>query len=125
MDYETVQLEQRGEVAIVTLNRPGQLNPLTVDVARDFKAAVREAIENKSRAILLTGAGRAFSAGGDLREMQNIASRDGRLEAFFDEPLRMLNETIMLIRQTPIPFIAAVNGVASEVDVISLWLATW
>src|SRR5262245_35496725 len=113
MAYETVQLEQRGEVAILTLNRPDKLNALTVDVARDFKAAIREAIERRSRAILLTGAGRAFSAGGDLREMQNIATREGRLEAFFDEPLRMLNETIMLIRQTPIPFIAAVNGVAS------------
>jgi enoyl-CoA hydratase/carnithine racemase len=113
MAYETIQLEQRGEVAILTLNRPDKLNALTVDVARDFKAAVREIIENRSRAVVLTGAGRAFSAGGDLREMQNIASREGRLEAFFDEPLRTLNETIMLIRQTPIPFIAAVNGVAS------------
>ena len=113
MSYETVQLEQRGEVAIVTLNRPANLNALTVDVARDFNAAVRESIEKRARALVLTGAGRAFSAGGDLREMQNIASRDGRVEAFFDEPLRMLNETIMLIRQTPIPFIAAVNGVAS------------
>jgi len=113
MSYEAVQLEQRGEVAIVTLNRPANLNALTVDVARDFNAAVRESIEKRARALVLTGAGRAFSAGGDLREMQNIASRDGRVEAFFDEPLRMLNETIMLIRRTPIPFIAAVNGVAS------------
>jgi 2-(1,2-epoxy-1,2-dihydrophenyl)acetyl-CoA isomerase len=113
MDHETVQLEQRGEVAIVTLNRPTYLNALTIDVARDFKAAVHEAIEKRARAIILTGAGRAFSAGGDLREMQSIASSDGRIEAFFDEPLRMLNEAILLIRQTPIPFIAAVNGVAS------------
>ena len=113
MDHETVQFEQRGDVAIVTLNRPTYLNALTIDVARDFKAAVHEAIERRARALILTGAGRAFSAGGDLREMQNIASSDGRIEAFFDEPLRMLNEAIMLIRQTPIPFIAAVNGVAS------------
>src|ERR1043165_5075461 len=113
MDHETVQLEQRGDVAIITLNRPTYLNALTIDVARDFKAAVHEAIESRARALILTGAGRAFSAGGDLREMQNIASSDGRLEAFFDEPLRMLNEAIMLIRQTPMPFIAAVNGVAS------------
>src|SRR5690349_15912383 len=98
MSYETVQLEQRGEVAIVTLNRPANLNALTVDVARDFNDAVRESIEKRVRALVLTGAGRAFSAGGDLREMQNIASRDGRVEAFFDEPLRMLNDTIMLIR---------------------------
>ena len=113
MSYETIQLERRGDVAIVTLNRPDRLNALTVDVAREFKAAVGEAVEKGSRALVLTGAGRAFSAGGDLREMQNIASREGRLEAFFDEPLRILNEAIMMIRQTPVPFIAAVNGVAS------------
>jgi 2-(1,2-epoxy-1,2-dihydrophenyl)acetyl-CoA isomerase len=45
--------------------------------------------------------------------MQEIAKKDGRVEAFFDEPLRILNEAILLIRQTPVPFIAAVNGVAS------------
>jgi 2-(1,2-epoxy-1,2-dihydrophenyl)acetyl-CoA isomerase len=113
MDHETVKLEQRGGVAILTLNRPTYLNALTIDVARDFKAAVHEAVEKRTRALVLTGAGRAFSAGGDLREMQNIASNAGRIEAFFDEPLGLLNEAIMLIRQTAIPFIAAVNGVAS------------
>ena len=45
--------------------------------------------------------------------MQKIAERDGRVEAFFDEPLRMLNECILLIRNTPLPFVAAVNGAAS------------
>ena len=113
MTYETIQLEMRGAVCVLTLNRPDRLNALNVQVARDFKAAVAEAIEHGARAILLTGAGRAFSAGGDLREMQEIAKHDGRVEAFFDEPLRLLNEAIMLIRQTPVPFVAAVNGVAS------------
>ena len=45
--------------------------------------------------------------------MQEIARNEGRVEAFFDEPLRLLNDAILLIRQTPVPFIAAVNGVAS------------
>ena len=45
--------------------------------------------------------------------MQKIAAQDGRIEAFFDEPLRELNECIMLIRNTPIPIIAAVHGAAS------------
>src|SRR5688500_20272333 len=45
--------------------------------------------------------------------MQKIASQHGRVEAFFDEPLRELNDCIMLIRSTPLPFIAAVNGAAS------------
>jgi 2-(1,2-epoxy-1,2-dihydrophenyl)acetyl-CoA isomerase len=45
--------------------------------------------------------------------MQEMATNEGRVEAFFDEPLRILNEAILLIRKTPVPFIAAVNGVAS------------
>ena len=113
MSYETIQLEMHGTVCLLTLNRPDRLNALTVQVANDFKAAVAEGRERGARAILLTGAGRAFSAGGDLREMQEIAKKDGRVEAFFDEPLRVLNEAILLIRETPVPFIAAVNGVAS------------
>lgn len=113
MSSESIQLEMRGQVCLLTLNRPDRLNALTVEVANDFKNAVRDALERGARAIVLTGSGRAFSAGGDLREMQEIATKEGRLEAFFDEPLRILNEAILLIRQTPVPFIAAVNGIAS------------
>ena len=113
MTYETIQLELREAVAVLTLNRPDRLNALTVQVAKDFKAAVAEAIEQGARVIVITGAGRAFSAGGDLNAMQEIAKQDGRAEAFFDEPLRLLNEAIVLIRETPVPFVAAVNGVAS------------
>ena len=113
MNYKTLKSEWRNAVCLLTLNRPDKLNALTVDVAYEFKVAVHEASEKGSRAIVLTGVGRAFCAGGDIGEMQNIATREGRLEAFFDEPLRILNEAILLIRQTPLPFIAAVNGVAS------------
>src|SRR6185369_510255 len=113
MKYETIQLEMREAVAVLTLNRPDRLNALTVQVAKDFKVAVAEAIEGGARVIVITGAGRAFSAGGDLNAMQEIAKQDGRAEAFFEEPLRLLNEAIVLIRETPVPFIAAVNGVAS------------
>ena len=110
----------RGAVCVITLNRPESLNALTLAVGRELKAAVAEARERAARAIVLTGAGRAFCAGGDLREMQKIAAQDGKVEAFFDEPLRVLNECLLLIRNTPIPIIAAVNGAASEVVVI--WL---
>lgn len=113
MSEKTIKLEQDGAVCVLTLNRPDRLNALTVEVAHDFVSAVNEAIEKRARAIVLTGEGRAFCAGGDLREMQEIAGREGRVEAFFDEPLQLLNQAILLIRQTPIPFIAAVNGVAS------------
>jgi 2-(1,2-epoxy-1,2-dihydrophenyl)acetyl-CoA isomerase len=113
MSYETVQLEMRGAVAVITLNRPESLNALTTEVGQEFQAAVREVSDGGARAVVMTGAGRAFCAGGDLREMRRIAEREGRVDAFFDEPLQMLNDCILLIRQTPLPFIAAVNGAAS------------
>ena len=113
MTFQTIQFEMRGAVCVITLNRPEALNALTLAVAAEFKAAVASAVEQKARAVVLTGAGRAFCAGGDLREMQRIASSNGRVEAFFDEPLRELNDCIRLIRETPLPFIAAVNGAAS------------
>lgn len=113
MNYETLQLEMRDAVAIITLNRPEALNALTVQMACEFKRAFAEAGERNARAIILHGAGRAFCAGGDLREMQQIAKHEGRLEAFFDEPLQLLHECVLLIRQTPLPVIAAVHGAAS------------
>ena len=113
MSYETIQLEMQGAVGIITLNRPASLNALTTEVGQEFQSAVNHVQERGARAVIITGAGRAFSAGGDLREMQKIAEREGKVEAFFDEPLRLLHECILLIRRAPLPFIAAVNGAAS------------
>jgi 2-(1,2-epoxy-1,2-dihydrophenyl)acetyl-CoA isomerase len=113
MSYETIRLEMRGAVGVITLNRPDSLNALTTQVGQEFQAAIGEARDLGSRAIVVTGAGRAFCAGGDLREMRKIAEREGKIEAFFDEPLRLLNDCILSIRRTPLPFIAAVNGAAS------------
>jgi 2-(1,2-epoxy-1,2-dihydrophenyl)acetyl-CoA isomerase len=113
MTYETIQLEMRGAVGVITLNRPDSLNALTTQVGREFQAAIGEARDRGSRAIVVTGAGRGFCAGGDLREMRKMAEREGKIEAFFDEPLRLLNDCILSIRRTPVPFIAAVNGAAS------------
>jgi len=113
MTFETIKLEMSGAVAVITLNRPESLNALTSEVGQEFKSAVNQLLAHGARAVIITGAGRAFCAGGDLREMRKIAERDGRVDAFFDEPLRLLNDCILLIRQTPLPFIAAVNGAAS------------
>lgn len=113
MSYETVQLEISDAVATLTLNRPSALNALTMRMGEEFRYAFAEAQESGARAVILTGAGRAFCAGGDLREMQQIAEREGRIEAFFDKPLRLLHECVLIVRQTPLPVIAAVNGSAS------------
>jgi len=113
MNYETILTEVQGDIGVVTLNQPESLNALNVKLATEFHSGVSQLIEAGVRAVVVTGAGRAFCAGGNLREMQAIAHKEGRAEAFFDAPLRLINSCILLIRQAKLPFIAAVNGPAS------------
>jgi 2-(1,2-epoxy-1,2-dihydrophenyl)acetyl-CoA isomerase len=113
MNYDTIQVETRDNVGTITLNQPESLNALTMKMGQEFYEAVTQLAKSNIRAVVVTGAGRAFCAGGNLREMRDIARQDGRPEAFFDKPLRLINQCILSIRQTPLPFIAAVNGIAS------------
>ncbi|HEY0429679.1 MAG TPA: enoyl-CoA hydratase-related protein [Pyrinomonadaceae bacterium] len=113
MSFETVNYELSETVAIITFNRPEALNALSLQLTRDLQAAIRKAIEDRARAVVLTGEGRAFCSGGDLREMRLMWEREGRIEAFMEEPLKALHDVILLIRETPIPFLAAVQGVCA------------
>lgn len=111
--FETVKYEFDENVAVIQMNRPEALNALSLQLSRDLRAAIEHAIRDNARAVVLTGSGRAFCSGGDLREMQKIGQAEGRVEAFLDEPLRALHDVILLIRETPVPFVAAVNGVCA------------
>lgn len=111
--FETVAYEFREGVAVVQMNRPDALNALSQQLSHDLREAFSKAIEDNARAVILTGSGRAFCSGGDLREMHSIGQQEGRIEAFLEAPLKALHEVILLIRETPIPFIAAVNGVCA------------
>lgn len=113
MSFETVVYEIEDNVATIQMNRPEALNALSLQLSKDLEAAIRKAISDNARAVILTGSGRAFCSGGDLREMQAIGQAEGRIEAFLQEPLKALHGVILLIRETPIPFIAAVNGVCA------------
>lgn len=113
MIYQTVQYSLANWVATICLNRPDALNALSLQLSIDLKHAIEKAADDGARAVILTGSGRAFCSGGDLREMQAMGEADGNIEAFLDEPLKALHEVILLIRETPIPFIAAVNGVCA------------
>ncbi len=117
MEFETVVYDLKENVATVTMNRPDALNALSQQLTRDLDAAVRQASADGARAVVLTGRGRAFCSGGDLREMQTIAEKEGRVEAFLEAPLAALHELIRLIRETPVPFVAAVNGVCAGAGV--------
>ena len=106
-----VLVERRGQVAIVTLNRPDALNGFTSGLRNALKTALQEVAADESvRAVLLTGAGRGFSAGADLKAepMTSGAAVE-----------RMLNEeygaALRAIATMPKPVIAAVNGFATGI----------
>lgn len=113
MNFETVDYQRSDAVATITMNRPDALNALSLQLSQDLRSAIELAIRENSRAIILTGAGRAFCSGGDLREMKALGEKEGKIETFLDTPLKALHDVIALIRETPIPFIAAVNGVCA------------
>jgi 2-(1,2-epoxy-1,2-dihydrophenyl)acetyl-CoA isomerase len=113
MTLETVEYSFENSVGTVRLNRPEALNALSMQLCIDMRDAFNQAISNGARAVILTGSGRAFCSGGDLREMQAMWQKEGRIEAFLEAPLKALHDVILLIRETPIPFIAAVNGVCA------------
>jgi 2-(1,2-epoxy-1,2-dihydrophenyl)acetyl-CoA isomerase len=117
MSFETVTYELNKTVATVAMNRPDALNALSRQLTADLNDAIRQAMAENARAIILTGNGRAFCSGGDLREMKAMWESEGRIEAFLEDPLAALHDVIKLIRETPIPFIAAVNGVCAGAGV--------
>lgn len=104
-----VLVEVTDGVATITLNRPAALNALTYAMKGQLLEALHDLARDRSvRAIVLTGAGRAFSAGQDLRE--RLADDAPPL----DEELGLrYNPIIRAIREAPQPVLAAVNGVAA------------
>ena len=78
MDYETLLIERQKGVASVTLNRPTKLNALNSTMAEELRQVIKELeADREIRAILFTGAGRAFCAGGDVEEKPTIAAING------------------------------------------------
>jgi 2-(1,2-epoxy-1,2-dihydrophenyl)acetyl-CoA isomerase len=111
--FETVNYEIQGNVAVIQLNRPDALNALSRQLTSDLTEAIKKASADNARCVILTSSGRAFSSGGDLREMKLLWEQEGRIEAFLEAPLEALHGLITLIRETPIPFIAVVAGVCA------------
>jgi len=111
--YETVEYYRTGAAAKIVLNRPTRMNAWSEGMSRDLLAALREvAADDEVRAVLLTGAGRAFCAGADLKEgMANAQAAGGYLDT--DGILReWYHPIVTTIREMPKPVVAAVNGPA-------------
>ncbi len=116
MAYDTFMVERSGAVTTVSFNRPEKLNPINEAVMREMLAITRELSEEETaRVVILTGRGRAFSAGADMSRLRAMADREARQRQSDTERLwsakmgwRMMEEWERLDQIT----IAAVNGFA-------------
>lgn len=116
---DPIQVTQQGHVAVLTLNDPKTLNSLSLDAIKGLLAALRSLAEQPSvRAVVLTGAGRAFCAGWQLG--------DGEVPGLPDETLgvrqshlmeQYFNPVIQTLHELPVPIVAAVNGVCAGAGV--------
>jgi len=107
-----VDLEVRGGVAWITLNRPHKLNALAGDMRQVLLSHIGTAAgDDDVRALVVTGAGKAFCAGGDIDNMIRLRS-DGD-EAGFRRLLHTGNEVMLALQAFPGLTVAAVNGVAA------------
>ena len=106
---QTAILDQEGSVATITLNRPAAFNSFNHEMAIAVQGMLKQCHEDASvRAVVLTGAGKAFCAGQDLVEARELDDEALRrvVESYYNEIVRQL-------RALPKPVIAAVNGVAA------------
>ncbi|WP_062346950.1 enoyl-CoA hydratase-related protein [Novosphingobium sp. CCH12-A3] len=108
MTYETILVEQKGAVTLITLNRPQALNALNSQVLAELiEAFAAYEADASQRCAVLTGAGeKAFAAGADIKEMSEKPAADFYNEDFFSK------WTSHLVKTTRKPWIAAVNGFA-------------
>lgn len=107
MGFETIKIDEAGGVATLTLNRPEKLNALNVPMGEEICSALEVLAKRASaRVLVVTGAGRAFSAGGDLSSMDQVA-RDA---ASVDHSVRIYCEVVQRLRALPLPVVAKLNG---------------
>jgi len=111
-NYETVKVERQGAVAVVSLNRPDNLNSFNGALRRELLLAVREVNDDDSvRVVVLTGTGRAFSAGADLTDMPQDISTFRVVDQLNHEYKPLLME----IHEAGKPWISAINGACAGI----------
>ena len=107
MDYNTIKYEVNGYIAKITMNRPKALNALNSEVLDELNKCLDEVKANKDlRVLIITGEGRSFIAGADIKEMSELDGLEAK--AFGNKGLSVFRK----IETLPIPVIAAVNGFA-------------
>jgi 2-(1,2-epoxy-1,2-dihydrophenyl)acetyl-CoA isomerase len=111
MGYETIRYEVQDAVATITLSRAEAYNALNLALGRDLFHAVIEADEDRAvRCVVVTGAGKAFCAGGDVKDFHDSAGRVGIL---IKELTTYLHGAVSRLCRTAKPVVMAVNGIAA------------
>src|SRR5437879_6598620 len=111
MNFESLILDRRDGVATITLNRPDAFNALTLGLGRELFHAALEVDEDPSvRCVVVTGAGKAFCAGGDVKDFADNLPRIGVL---VKELTTYLHGAVSRLCRSDKPVIMAVNGVAA------------
>jgi 2-(1,2-epoxy-1,2-dihydrophenyl)acetyl-CoA isomerase len=108
---DPILVDKRAGYRVVTLNRPQRLNAFTIPMHQALASAIADAEQDQScRALLLTGAGRAFSSGQDLNER---VLPSGEVVVPGEALGRYYNPLVLKLRALPIPVVCAVNGIAA------------
>ena len=111
MTYEFIDLTKSDGIATLRLNRPDALNAWNLQMREELRDAVQELVEDDDlRVAIVTGTGRAFSAGEDVRGMGDLTDVGPK---GFRRRVRMIHNVFDEIEQMEIPVIAAINGVAA------------
>jgi len=111
--FGEIRYEVDEHIATITFNRPEQRNPISVEMLEEVGRAVRAAqSDDDVRVLVITGAGRAFCSGGDVKSMAQVAASGGATVAARQEQVGLIQETQLLLRRFPKVLIAAVNGAA-------------
>ena len=113
MGYETILVEKKDQITRVTLNRPAALNSFNDKMGEEFYTALKEAERDEgTRCLIITGAGRAFSAGEDVSGLKERYGGDSR-PSLGDHLRKKYHPMILRIRNMEKPVIARINGIAA------------
>ncbi len=111
--YQTIRYSKSDGLVTITLNRPNVLNAVNEKMGQELQQALREAERDEEvRCLIITGSGRAFSAGEDIQDLRGQYER-GETPKLGERLLHKYNPIIRRIRRMEKPVIAAVNGVAA------------
>lgn len=113
MKFSTIRFEKSEGIATITLNRPENMNTFNIVMLNELVSVLEEvAVDDEIRAVILTGKGRAFSAGADVKNVDDLLGLQ-KVRVENQDILKLVIRVVLAIRQLSKPVVAAVNGVAA------------